>query len=154
MVRTALTLRSTAFYTMNNEQWVNLVIAMRQGRLLTIMNADWDEALTRIIQYLESHALRVVCSFNLQMDVPADFNCPCAHHGSEACNCSMAVLLVYAPQKPPVSLLVHGHEGRIGFTLAPSIQQVPDREAVEFVSTLMAMNDFSQSAGEVIPDAG
>ena len=127
---------------------------MLQGRALTILNVDWDEALARIVRHLESHALRVICSFNLQMDVPADFNCPCAHHGSDACNCSMAVLLVYTPQKPPVSLLVHGHEGRIGFTLAPSNQQVPDREAAEYVSALMALHDFSDAPGEVIPDVG
>ncbi|MDW7754537.1 MAG: hypothetical protein SCH68_05155 [Brevefilum sp.] len=120
---------------------------------MTIMNADWDEVLGVIVRHLESHSLRVVCSFNLQMDIPTDFNCPCTHHGSEVCNCSMAVLLVYAPQKPPVSLLVHGHEGRIGFTLVPTDQQIQDWEAADFVSTLMALRDFSDLPVEVIPDA-
>lgn len=120
---------------------------------LITLNTDWNEALSRITQYLENNDLRVVCSFNLQMDFPVNFNCSCPHHNSDECNCSMAVLLVYAPEKPPVSLLIHGHEEQISFMLAASHQQYRDHEVAELVRALLTSQEIFNTSGEVVTGA-
>lgn len=126
---------------------------MLDGKRKMTLIADWDEALSRVTHLLESRNLRVVCSFNLQMEPPLDLNCSCPHHNSEACNCSMAVLLVYAPQSPPVSLLVHGHDEQISFMLDNSCEQNLVQDVAETVKAFGSGQDFSDISGEALSNA-
>lgn len=120
---------------------------------LVTINSKWEKALSCTTQYLERHDFKVVCSFYIQMDFPVNINCSCPNHQTEECNCSMAVLLLYSTKKPPVTLLVHGHEEHVSFFLSDSQQQYPDAETAERMKSLMKSEEFIKFSAEVFDGA-
>lgn len=69
-----------------------------------------EEAIRRVFQMLGKHGLRVVRTFDLQEARLAHVDCPCPQHGTEACNCQMMILLVYADGQKPASILMHSFQ--------------------------------------------
>jgi hypothetical protein len=72
-----------------------------------IINKPGEEALRWAVQQLEKTGLRAVRTFDLREAWSAHSDCPCLHHGTEACDCQMIVLLVYQGELAPASLLLH-----------------------------------------------
>ena len=68
-------------------------------------------------QQLTSAGFRIVRSFDLQIARLAHADCPCPHHGTEACNCQMVVLLVYGEHADPATLVIHGQDGKTWLSL-------------------------------------
>jgi hypothetical protein len=69
-------------------------------------------------QQLTEADFRVVQTFDLHVARMAHSDCPCPHHGTSDCNCQMVVLLVYQKKEDPVTLVVHGQDGRTWVSLA------------------------------------
>ena len=69
-------------------------------------------------QELTSAGFRVVQTFDLQVARLAHPDCTCPNHGTEDCNCQMVVLLVYQKKGDPVTLVIHGQEGKSWLSLA------------------------------------
>ena len=73
--------------------------------------ADGRTAPAIVIAALEHHRLTVVRSFDLRSALMGDVDCGCPDHGTEACQCQYAVLLVYGPTqtagRPPATVTVH-----------------------------------------------
>lgn len=67
---------------------------------------------------LTGAGFRVVQTFDLQAARLAHPDCPCPHHGTEACNCQMVVLLIYWKHESPATLVLHGQDGRTWLSLA------------------------------------
>lgn len=94
-----------------------------------------DEAVAWVFGQISSAGLKVVRTFDLLNARHAHANCPCPHHGTEQCDCQMVVLLVYgngglktsggdkSPDRQPVSLVAHGHNGQTWFSLVDTPQQ-------------------------------
>ena len=67
----------------------------------------------RVIALLREAGYRVHRSFDLRSALAATPSaCGCPHHGTAACDCQYAVLLVYPGQGTPITLVVHGRDGR------------------------------------------
>ena len=90
--------------------------------LLTLENprehlVDWA------VQELTNAGLQAMQTFDLQAARLSHPDCPCPYHGTQACDCQMVVLLVYAGDAQPASLVVHRHHGRAWFYLVDKPQQ-------------------------------
>ena len=66
----------------------------------------------RIIDMLSQAGYRVQQSFDLgsalEFALP---DCGCPHHGTAACDCHYAILLVYTDRGHPITLVIHGRDG-------------------------------------------
>ncbi len=60
---------------------------------------------------------RVAQTFDLQVARLAHPDCPCPHHGTGNCDCQMLVLLIYQKKGNPVTLVLHGQDGRTWLSL-------------------------------------
>ena len=83
-----------------------------------VLDQTCDQVLVWVSQQLTSASFRVVQTFDLQVARLAHPDCPCPHHGTNACNCQMVVLLVYGKQDDPATLVIHGQDGRSWVSLA------------------------------------
>ena len=70
-----------------------------------------------VTQQLTNSNFRVVQTFDLQVARMAHQDCTCPHHGTDQCNCQMVVLLVYQKKGDPVTLVIHGQEGKSWLSL-------------------------------------
>lgn len=121
---------------------------MFQETPLITLQTDWDKALSHATRTLEEKGLQVLRSFDLQMARSVHANCSCPHHGTEKCDCQMVVLLVYAPGKPPITLVVHGHDGQVSFVLVDYPEQGGDQQVVMSVRKLLAPDNFADLTRE------
>lgn len=69
-------------------------------------------------QQLTRAGFRVVQTFDLQVARLAHPDCTCPNHGTKDCNCQMVVLLVYQKKGDPLTLVIHGQEGKSWLSLA------------------------------------
>ena len=69
-------------------------------------------------QQLTSAGFHVVQTFDLQVARLAHPDCSCPHHGTDDCNCQLVVLLIYAKKGDPVTLVIHGQDGKTWLSLA------------------------------------
>lgn len=83
-----------------------------------VLDQTCDQVLVWVSQQLTSASFRVVQTFDLQVARLAHPDCPCPHHGTNACNCQMVVLLIYGKQDDPATLVIHGQDGRSWVSLA------------------------------------
>jgi hypothetical protein len=77
-----------------------------------------DQVQTWVIEQLTSAGFRVAQTFDLQVARLAHSDCPCPHHGTENCDCQMIVLMIYQMESDPVTLVIHGQDGRTWLSLA------------------------------------
>lgn len=88
-----------------------------------ILEQPCDAAIDEVTKQISCAGLRVVRTFDLHDARHAHANCPCPHHGTEQCDCQMVVLLVYAVDREPVSLVAHGYNGQTWFSVVDTPQQ-------------------------------
>lgn len=127
---------------------------MFQETPLVTLQTDWDKALSHATRILEEKGLQVLRSFDLQVARSVHADCSCPHHGTEQCDCRMVVLLVYVQGKPPVTLVVHGHDGQVSFVLLDSPQQGSDQQVAMSVRKQLAPEDFANLFDEAWANAG
>jgi len=126
---------------------------MFQETALITLQTDWDQAITQATRFLQEKGLQVLRSFDLQVARSVHANCSCPHHGTEKCDCQMVVLLVYAPGKPPITLVVHGHDGQVSFVLVDAPQQDSDQRVVMSVRQLLVPDNFADLTREAWANA-
>lgn len=66
---------------------------------------------------LTGAGFRVVQTFDLHVARLAHSEYPCPHHRTADCNCQMIVLLIYQKKSDPVTLVIHGQDGRTWLSL-------------------------------------
>lgn len=86
-----------------------------------------EESIYRTIQLLENAGLHVVRTFDLREARHSHGDCPCPHHGIEACNCQMTVLLVYKEGQSPASILLHSFQETTWLYLVDTPEQPVDQ---------------------------
>src|SRR5665648_218851 len=94
--------------------------------LLVIEMPD-EEAIRWAVNLLEKAGLRVIRTFDLREARLPHSNCPCPHHGTEACDCQMIVLLIYKGEQAPASILVHTFQETSWFYLINTPEHPIDR---------------------------
>ena len=80
-------------------------------------NRSCQECIQSLTAHLKAQGLQVEHSFDLQSARRAHPECGCPHHGQDACNCQMVVLLVYGEGERPVSIVIHGDNQGTDFIL-------------------------------------
>ncbi len=85
-----------------------------------------DNAIEWITDRARHAGLQVMRTFDLQDTWNPDIDCPCPHHGTERCDCEMAVLLIYKKGFQPISVVAHGHDGKTWFWIVDNPQQRAD----------------------------
>lgn len=91
-----------------------------------VLEQPCEKAMAWINQQMESLGLRVVVTFNLGLAQIAHTDHPCPHHGIDQCDCHLNVLLDYKTGSVPVTLFVHGHDGRTWLSLVKAPQKSGD----------------------------
>jgi hypothetical protein len=116
---------------------------MYQNTLL-VMDGESQAAIAQATQALTAAGLQVVRSFDLQVARSLHVGCACPHHGTDQCNCQMVVLLIYGSNKPPLTLVAHGHDGQTHFALVDSPSQRPDTGIVADILQLLIISRHSK----------
>ena len=84
------------------------------------------QAAATITELLAREGLAAVRSFDLRsLDLPPGL-CSCPHHGTPECTCEYIVLLVYGAPREPVSVTLHGRDGRTDAQLVRDANRRPD----------------------------
>lgn len=95
-------------------------------------------------EQLTRTGLRSLQTFNLNTALAGTSNCICPDHGKSKCDCQLVILFIYEQSGEPVTLILHGHDGRAWLSfaetpsprtnssLANSIQQMLEVEAAHF----------------------
>jgi hypothetical protein len=91
-----------------------------------ILEQPCDEAMAWVVRQVNGAGLQVLRTFDLQVARLAHTECPCPHHGTEQCDCQMVVLLLFADNYRPISLVAHSHDGKTWFSLVNTPQQRAD----------------------------
>jgi hypothetical protein len=84
------------------------------------------DAVDWVVDQVNRAGLSVMRTFDLQVARDARMDCPCPHHGTDVCDCQMVVLLVYAGEGEPVTLIAHGYNGQTWFSVVDNPQQRAD----------------------------
>jgi len=96
---------------------------MDNSTLLLAINGDCERIVQEATRLLRAAGLSVTRTFDLQTARAGGSECTCPHHGTDQCDCQMVVLLVYADDSAPVSLVAHGQDGRCWLSLVDTPAQ-------------------------------
>ena len=91
-----------------------------------ILEQPFADAMAWVVRQASRAGLQVLRTFDLQDARLAHTECPCPNHGTEQCDCQMVVLLIYADDYRPISLVAHSHDGKTWFSLVNTPQQRAD----------------------------
>lgn len=103
-----------------------------------IVEMGCDQVLPIIIKNLSQRGLKVLPTFNLHSIRSNQQGYPCPHHGTEQCDCQMVVLLIYENRGEPITLLLHGSDGRTKFSIDEPPPIIKSSEKIK--SIIQAMN--------------
>jgi len=93
------------------------------------------------------HGLYVIRSFDLRSALAGQPACLCPHHGTAACNCQYAVLLVYGQAGIPAALTLHSHDGHTFAQIVRDSATIPDpRLAEQIMAALLEVGLTTQVA--------
>jgi hypothetical protein len=112
------------------------------------MDRSCDEALKWAQEQLSRAGLRSMRTFDLHTARHALDDCPCPHHGTEACDCQMVVLLVYGKGDEPATLILHGNDGQTRLSLAENPNQRPDAKTIAAIRQALEVNPIQISQKE------
>jgi hypothetical protein len=84
-----------------------------------------DQVQAWVSQQLRAAGFRLVQTFDLQVARLAHEDCTCPHHGTDACDCQLVVLLVYYQQEEPSTLVIHSRDHSTWVSIAgPAAKRV------------------------------
>lgn len=112
---------------------------------------DGEQAVQTAIDLLNARDLQVVRSFDLQRARSADDTCPCPNHGTERCDCSYMVLLVYPPSGPPAVVTAHSCSDHTILEIALDPNALPDRHLVEQIQDALLDAEASPASRATPP---
>lgn len=84
------------------------------------INQANKQIIPALIHELERQKLRGILTFDFQHARSPHLSCNCPHHGTDACNCQYAVLLVYDPQHGYEiyrTITIHGRDEQVWLSL-------------------------------------
>jgi hypothetical protein len=87
------------------------------------LNESVGKVVTGVKAALEDAALRVMVSFDSSLTRIAVTPTFCPHHGTNACDCQVVILLVYGHDGQPATLLAHGQDGETWISLVNTPEQ-------------------------------
>ncbi|MGE5221879.1 MAG: hypothetical protein ACM3PY_05555 [Omnitrophica WOR_2 bacterium] len=127
---------------------------MDDSVLFLVINKTCDEAIQWVWNQLVQVGLQVVRTFDLKVARAAHQDCTCPNHGTELCDCQMVVLLVYAGNRQPLSLVAHGHDDSTWFYVVNTPQQRADQRLETAVRQTLNPSALTFYPGNVPHAAG
>ncbi len=76
-----------------------------------------------VTQQLTAAGFHLVQTFDLQAARLSHEDCPCPHHGTDACDCQLVVLLVYYRQEEPSTLVIHSRDHSTWISIAGPVAE-------------------------------
>lgn len=112
------------------------------NELLFVLPEITDSVELQISSLLRSAGYLVIKSFDLQTVVQNHEGCECI---TDSCDCQMIVLLIYAPQGAPVTLMLDGNKNETSVYLVndsnhPAHSNMVQKIAQQLPDTLLAIN--------------
>lgn len=104
------------------------------GTELGVIDCGGEIATAWVTTRLEAAGLGVYPTFDLRSARAVSSTCACPYHDTDACDCQMVVLLVYQGQRPPATVVLHGHQGRTWMVLA----EAPDADLEAAIAAALA----------------
>jgi hypothetical protein len=115
---------------------------MYQTSVIVTLQTDSQAAIEQSIRQLDLVGLQVVRSFDLKVARSAHVDCTCPNHGTALCDCQLVVLLVYANQGVPATLVVHGYDGQTQIALVDTPEQRPASQLVDrILQTILPIDE-------------
>jgi hypothetical protein len=104
-----------------------------------------DEVLAQVTLALQQAGFRVQWTFDLQVARSAmkGHSCQCPHHGTTHCDCQYFVLLVYEAASSPVTLVLHGYDGRSWADIADSSRIAANAALAASVARVLQNHTFA-----------
>lgn len=118
-------------------------ILMSSSPFLTV-DQTCNSALQWANQRLLEAGLCTVQTFDLQDARAGSHDCWCPHHGTEQCDCQMVILLVYGNGNKPITLILHGNDGKTRLSLDNTLQP-----ASPLASQVRKILDFPGSTSQL-----
>jgi hypothetical protein len=106
---------------------------MYPASAILTLQSDSQAAIEESTRRLEQFGFQVILSFDLKAARSTHVGCTCPYHGTEHCDCQMGVLLVYGQDGPPVTLVIHGHDGQTHIALVDTPDQRPSPPLVDAI---------------------
>ena len=114
-------------------------LLMNTSPFLSI-NRPCDKALQWTKKQLSHVGLRPIQTFNLHTARVGLRDCPCPNHGSDECDCQMVVLLVYGKAEQPVTLILHGNDGKTWISMVNNSLQQADASTRSAIEKALQLN--------------
>ncbi|OGN94171.1 MAG: hypothetical protein A2Y88_04060 [Chloroflexi bacterium RBG_13_48_10] len=108
--------------------------------LILTLYLPCDDAVDWVVDRIGQMGFSVIRTFDLQVARNTQFACPCPHHGTNLCDCQMVVLLVYAVNREPVTLIAHGYNNQTWFSVVDTPQQRADPRVETTIRQIMAQS--------------
>ena len=118
----------------------NLMQFMNMLPSFLTLNCSCNEALQWTSQNLTRNGLRVMQTFDLHTARHALEDCPCPNHGTSECDCQMLVLLVYGEASEPVTLILHGNDGKTWFSIVNNSSQGAEASVRSAIEKALQLN--------------
>jgi hypothetical protein len=97
------------------------------------VRCSWAETLQWINQRLVTANLRPRQTFDLHGARVGSHGFVCPTHGTNECDCQMAVILVYDGAIEPVTLILYGNNGQAWLSIAEDANQKPDARLIDTI---------------------
>ena len=101
------------------------------------VNHSCDEAMQWANEKLLQAGLRSVQTFDLHTARIGYHDCPCPNHGTNECDCQLVVMLVYGKTEEPVTLILHGNDGRTWLSIADGPHQRTDMKLITEIKQVL-----------------
>jgi hypothetical protein len=113
---------------------------LNQSKSLMCWSQPCNETVQWTIGRLIQGGLQVLRTFDFEGARGVDTSCTCTCHGTDRCDCQVVILLVYDKDGQPLSLMVHGHDGKTWVNLVESFQ--PNNSVLEMkIRKLLTRSD-------------
>ena len=121
---------------------------MNQNRPILYIQQPCDDAVQDFMKRMNRAGLYAVRTFDLHDTRKGEADCSCPYHGTAQCDCQIVILLVYAEDDRPISLVVHGQNSQTWFSVveSPALAN-PHLEAL--LRGLLTPSELEQSSGDV-----
>jgi hypothetical protein len=109
---------------------------------LIVINQEFATTVAQVTAILKSDGYFVQQSFNLRTAMNSKSGCTC---NREPCNCQMVVLLVYAQEGPPATLVFNGDQSQTQISLVTGASQLAHPELIEKLTYFLPNTIFSNN---------
>ena len=110
---------------------------MNDNNPFLVMEIPCEQAVASVIHWMSRAGVSILRTFDLRTAHIPYSECPCPHHCTEQCDCQLIILLAYAGDGAPVSLVAHGYEGKTWFSLVDSPQQPADSDLFALIQQVL-----------------